>query len=219
MNRIFQKILPHLIVVVAFLGITAIYFYPAFTGHKLKQGDITHFRGMAQEIVEFRNMYGEEPLWTNSMLGGMPAFQISVLYPSEIIGFIDKVITLGLPAPVKYMFLYMLGFYLMLLAFRLRPGLAAVGAVAFAFSSYFIIIIEAGHNSKAHAIGYLAAVLAGIVWTYRGKILLGSAVTAFFVALQVHANHVQITYYFGILVAFYALAKLINAFRQKTVPQ
>src|SRR5690606_17466602 len=83
----------------------------------------------------------------------------------------------------------------------------------------FIIIIEAGHNSKAHAIGYLAPILAGIIWTYRGKFLLGAAVTAFFVALQVHANHVQITYYFGILVAFYALAKLINAFRQKTVPQ
>lgn len=219
MNQIFRKILPHVIVVAAFLSITAIYFYPAFTGHKLKQGDITNFRGMSQEIVEYRRMFGEEPLWTNSMFGGMPAYQISVLYPNDVLGFIDKVITLGLPAPVKYMFLYMLGFYLLLLAFRLRPGLAAVGAVAFSLSTYFIIIIEAGHNSKAHAIGYLAAVLAGIVWTYRGKILLGSAVTALFVALQIHTNHVQITYYFGILVAFYAIAKLIEAVRQKTVPQ
>lgn len=219
MNQIFRKILPHLIVLVAFLGITAIYFYPAFTGYKLKQGDITNYRGMAQEIIEYRRLFDEEPLWTNSMFGGMPAYQISVLYPNDVLGFINSIITFGLPSPVRYMFLYMLGFYLLLLAFRLRPGLAAVGAVAFSLSTYFIIIIEAGHNSKAHAIGYLAAVLAGIVWTYRGKILLGSAVTALFVALQIHTNHVQITYYFGILVAFYAIAKLVEAVRQKTVPQ
>ncbi|NEN22724.1 YfhO family protein [Cryomorpha ignava] len=219
MSQIFRKILPHLIVIAAFVGISAIYFYPAFTGNQLKQGDITHFRGMSQEISEYRRMFGEEPLWTNSMFAGMPAYQISVLYPNDILRFVDQVITLGLPVPVKYLFLYMVGFYLLLLAFRLKPGLAAVGALAFAFSSYFIIIIEAGHNSKAHAIGYLAPVLAGIIWTFRGKFLLGAAVTAFFVALQVHANHVQITYYFGILVAFYALARLINAFRQKAVPQ
>lgn len=219
MSQIFRKILPHLIVIAAFVGISAIYFYPAFTGNQLKQGDITNFRGMSQEIVEYRRMFGEEPLWTNSMFAGMPAYQISVLYPNDVLGYLDKVFTLGLPVPANYLFLYMVGFYLLLLAFRLKPGLAAVGALAFAFSSYFIIIIEAGHNSKAHAIGYLAPILAGIIWTYRGKFLLGAAVTAFFVALQVHANHVQITYYFGILVAFYALAKLIDAFRQKAVPQ
>lgn len=219
MSQIFRKILPHLIVIAAFVGISAIYFYPAFTGNELRQGDITNFRGMAQEIIEFRRIYGEEPLWTNSMFAGMPAYQISVIYPNNVLPLIDKVITLGLPRPANYLFLYMVGFYLLLLAFRLRPGIAAVGALAFAFSSYFIIILEAGHNSKAHAIGYLAPVLAGIIWTYRGKLLLGAAVTAFFVALQVHANHVQITYYFGILVAFYALAKLINAVREKTVPQ
>jgi len=184
-----------------------------------RQGDITHFRGMSQEIVEFRRMFDAEPLWTNSMFGGMPAYQISVKYPNDILGFVDDIMTLGLPGPANYLFLYMLGFYLLLLAFRLKPGLAAVGALAFAFSSYFIIIIEAGHNSKAHAIGYLAPVLAGIIWAYRGKFLLGAAVTAFFVALQVHANHVQITYYFGILVAFYAIAKLIQSVRQKAVPQ
>src|SRR5690554_3526806 len=219
MNQIFRKILPHALVIMVFMAMTAIYFYPAFTGYKLKQGDITNFRGMAQEIIEFRKIFDEEPLWTNSMFGGMPAFQISVIYPNDILGFIDKVITLGLPRPANYLFLYMVGFYLLLLAFRLRPGLAAAGALAFAFSSYFIIILEAGHNSKAHAIGYIAAVMAGIVWTYRGKILLGAAVTGLFVALQVHTNHVQITYYFGILVAFYALAKGVEAVRQKTVPQ
>ncbi len=218
MRRIFQKFLPHFIVVTAFVAISAVYFYPAFQGYKLKQGDITHFRGMSQEIVEFRKMFDQEPLWTNSMFGGMPAYQISVLYPNDILGFVDHVITLWLPVPVKYLFLYMLGFYLLLLAFRLRPGLAAVGALAFAFSTYFIIILEAGHNSKAHAIGYLAPILAGLIWTYRGKLLSGASLTALAVALQVHANHVQITYYFGFLVLLYVLARLAAAFRQKTIP-
>lgn len=219
MNQVFRKILPHLIAIAAFVCVTAVYFYPAFSGYKLKQGDITNYRGMSQEIWEFRRMYGEEPLWTNSMFGGMPAYQISVLYPNNIIGFVDGVLTLGLSSPAKYLFLYMAGFYLLMLAFRLRPGLAAVAAVAFAFSSYFIIILEAGHNSKAHAIGYLAPLLAGIVWTYRGKFLLGAALTALFTALQIHANHVQITYYFGILLVFFAIAKLIEAIREKEVPQ
>lgn len=218
MRRIFKKFLPHLIVIAAFVGISAVYFYPAFQGYKLKQGDITHFRGMSQEIVEFRKMFHEEPLWTNSMFGGMPAYQISVLYPNDILGFVDHVITLWLPSPMKYLFLYMLGFYLLLLAFRLRPGLAAVGAVAFAFSTYFIIILQAGHNSKAHAIGYLAPILAGLIWTYRGKLFSGAALTTLAVALEVHANHVQITYYFGFLVLLYVLARLVEAFRQKTIP-
>lgn len=213
-----QKFLPHFIVIAIFFAISAVYFYPAFQGYKLKQADITHFRGMSQEIVEFRKMFQEEPLWTNSMFGGMPAYQISVKYPHDILGFVDRVVTLWLPSPVKYLFLYMLGFYLLLLAFRLRSGLAAVGAVAFAFSTYFIIILEAGHNSKAHAIGYLAPILAGLIWTYRGKLLSGAALTAIAVALEVRANHVQITYYFGFLVLLYVLARLVEAFRQKTIP-
>lgn len=218
MSYSIKKFLPHLIVIAVFFAISAIYFYPSFTGYKLKQGDITHFRGMAKEIIEFRRIFDEEPLWTNSMFGGMPAYQISVVYPNEILGFIDNVITLWLPSPVKYFFLYMLGFYLLLLTFRLRPGLAAVGAVAFALSTYFLIILQAGHNSKAHAIGYLAPILAGLIWTYRGKIAQGAALTALAVALQIHSNHVQITYYFGILVLLYALARFIYAVRQKAIP-
>lgn len=218
MSRIFKQFLPHLIAIAAFLCISAVYFYPVFEGYKLKQGDITHFRGMAQEIIEFRRMYDEEPLWTNSMFGGMPAYQISVLYPNDILGFVDNIVTLWLPKPIKYLFLYMLGFYLLLLAFRLRPGLAAVGAVAFAFSTYFLIIIQAGHNSKAHAIGYMAPILAGIIWTYRGKLLPGAALATLAVALEIHANHVQITYYFGFLVLLYALARLVQAIRLKKIP-
>ena len=218
MQRVFKRILPHLIVISAFIAISAIYFYPALSGYQLKQGDITHFRGMSQEIVEFRRMFDEEPLWTNSMFGGMPAYQISVLYPNDILGVVDKIVTLGMAGPVKYLFLYMVGFYLLLLAFRLRPGLAAVGAVAFAFSTYFIIILQAGHNSKAHAIGYMAPILAGIIWAYRGKIFRGTALAALAVALQVHANHVQITYYFGFLILCVVVAKGVAAVRRDQLP-
>jgi len=218
MKPFLNKIIPHILVVAAFAALSAIYFYPAFNGYQLRQGDITHFKGMSQEIAAFRDMYGEEPLWTNSMFGGMPAYQISVRYPNDVLGFIDDVVTLGLPRPADYLFLYFLGFYLLLAACGARPGLAAIGAVAFGLSSYFLVIIEAGHNSKAHAIGYMAPVLAGFIWAYRGKVLLGTAVTALFVALQIHANHVQITYYFGFLLLAFAIAKLVEAVRNHTLP-
>ncbi|MFN2424621.1 MAG: hypothetical protein ABR572_12690, partial [Cryomorphaceae bacterium] len=213
-----KRYLPHLIAVVSFIAVAMIYFHPAAQGYKLKQGDITNYRGMAQEINEFRRMFDEEPLWTNSMFGGMPAYQISVQYPNNIVKMVDKVFTLGLPRPVNYVFLYMFGFYLLLISLRVRPPLAALGAFAFGFSSYFFIILEAGHNTKAHAIGYMAPVLAGIIWAYRGRILFGGAVAALFLALQIAANHVQITYYFAFLVLFVIIAALYKAFKTNQVP-
>lgn len=218
MKENFKRFIPHLAAIAIFVALSAVYFYPAFSGNKLRQGDITNFKGMAQEIEAFRAMYGEEPLWTNSMFGGMPAYQISVRYPSDIMRAIDRVVMLGLPSPANLFFLYLIGFYLLMIALRLKPGPAAVGAIAFALSTYFLIILEAGHNSKAHAIGYLAPILAGMIWTYRGKLALGTAVTALFVALQINANHVQITYYFGFLVGLFVLAKLIEAIRIQQVP-
>lgn len=214
-----KRFLPHLIAVLSFLAISAIYFYPAFNGYKLNQGDVTNFRGMAQEIIEYRRMYGEDPLWTNSMFGGMPAYQISVQHSNDVIGILDEVITLGLPRPANYLFLYLLGFYILMLSLRVKPATAAIGALAFAFSSYYFIILEAGHNTKAHAIGYMAPILAGIIWAYRGKFLFGGAVAALFVALEVGANHVQITYYLGFLVLFVALVYAIRAVRQQKVKE
>ncbi len=172
---------------------------------------------MAQEIVEYRRMYGEDPLWTNSMFGGMPAYQISVEHSNDIISIIDDVVTLGLPRPANYLFLYLLGFYILMISLRVKPALATVGALAFAFSSYYFIILEAGHNTKAHAIGYMAPVLAGIIWAYRGKFLFGGAVAALFLALEIDANHVQITYYLGFLVLFMILVFAFRAFRQQKI--
>jgi hypothetical protein len=214
-----KRFLPHLIAILAFVAISAIYFYPAFNGYKLNQGDVTNFRGMAQEIIEYREMYGEDPLWTNSMFGGMPAYQISVQHSNDIIDLIDDVMTLGLPRPANYLFLYLFGFYILLISLRVKPVYAGIGAIAFAFGSYYFIILEAGHNTKAHAIGYMAPLLAGIIYSYRGKILFGGALAALFVALEIEANHVQITYYLGFLILFLALAFAVHAFKTQTVSQ
>ncbi|MFN2430067.1 MAG: YfhO family protein, partial [Cryomorphaceae bacterium] len=134
------------------------------------------------------------------------------------IGVIDSVLSLGLPRPVSFVFLYLVGFYILMLSLRIRPLLGAVGSIAFAFSSYYFIIIEAGHNTKAHAIAYMAPLLAGVIWTYRGKFLLGGVVTALFMALQLSANHVQITYYFGFLLIAYGIAKLVDAAKSNALP-
>ncbi len=214
-----RRFLPHFIVVGLFVAISAIYYYPAFQGYSLQQSDVIQFRGMAQEIIEFRRMYGQEPLWTNSMFSGMPATQISVQYPNNIVKMLDGIFTLGLPKPASYLFLGLVGFYILLISFRARPWLAAVGALAFAFSSYYFIILEAGHNTKAHAIVYMAPTLAGIIWAYRGRLLFGGAFAALFLALQISANHVQITYYFGIMVLFVIIAKLVQALREKKLPR
>ena len=218
-HPIVKRFLPHLLALLSFVAISAIYFYPAFNGYQLNQGDVTHFRGMAQEIVEYRAMFGEDPLWTNSMFGGMPAYQISVQHPNHIIAIIDDVVSLGLPRPANYLFLYLVGFYILMIALRLKPSLAAIGAVAFAFGSYYFIILQAGHNTKAHAIGYMAPIIAGVVWAYRGRILFGSAIAALFVALEIEANHVQITYYLGFLVLFMVIVYAVRAFQEQKAKQ
>ncbi len=209
----FKNWLPYLGAIGIFLVITMIYFSPLLEGKRILQSDIINFQGMSKEIVDFRTSTGQEPLWTNSMFGGMPAYQISAVYSSNLIGFLDKIFTLNLPHPANLVFLYFIGFFILLLIMRVDPWLAIVGAIAFAFSSYFFIIIEAGHNSKAHAIGYMAPVIAGIILTLRRKYLWGGILTAIFLSLEVKANHPQITYYLAIIALLLGLFKLIHAIR------
>ena len=214
-NIEFKKLLPYLAAVVIFLVITMVYFSPLLEGKKILQSDIVNFTGMSKEIVDFRAKTGQEPLWTNSMFGGMPAYQISANYTSNLVGYLDKVLTLGLPHPANLVFLYFLGFFILLLVMGVDPWLSIAGAAAFAFSSYFFIIIDAGHNSKAHAIAYMAPVIAGIILTMRRKYLWGGLMTAVFLSLEVKANHPQITYYLAIIVLLLGLFQLIQAIRDK----
>lgn len=211
----FKKILPYLAAILIFVIITMVYFSPLLEGKKMFQSDIVQFKGMSKEIVDFREKTGQEPLWTNSMFGGMPAYQVSAKYTSNLLGYLDKALTLGLPHPANLVFLYFLGFFLLLLVMGVDPWLSIAGAVAFAFSSYFFIILEAGHNSKAHAIAYMAPVIAGILLTMKRKYLWGGLMTAVFLSLEVKANHPQITYYLAMIALLLGLFKLIHAIRFK----
>jgi len=191
----FKTVAPHFIAIVLFLVITLAYFSPLLEGKKLLQGDIVHFQGVSKEITDYRSNTGKEALWTNSMFGGMPAYQISVKYTGNLIAYLDRLFTLGLPLPANYVFLYFLGFYIFLLVMGVNPWLSMAGAIGFGLSSFFLIVIEAGHNSQAHAIGYIALVLSGIFLTFRRKYLLGGILTAVFLSLELYSNHPQITYY------------------------
>lgn len=213
----FKKYLPHLTAVVLFAIITLVQFSPLLSNKVLEQGDIVRYKGMSQEMSDFRNAEHSEALWTNSMFGGMPAYQVSTLHPGNWLGHIDKVFHLYLPHPSGYIFLCFIGFFILLLCLEISPWLAIVGALAYGFSSYFFIIIEAGHNSKANAIGYLAPLLGGIILLMRGKHWLGFAVTTLFMALELNANHVQISYYGFLLFGLVFLSYFIIAFKAKTL--
>jgi len=211
MNKDFlKKAMPYLVAVIVFLAITVVYFSPLLEGKKLNQHDIAMYKGMSKEISDFREATGEEPLWTNSMFGGMPAWQISVHYDGNLMGYVDDIITLWLPYPANYVVLYFLGFFVLMLVLRVNPWVSLAGAVAFALSSYFFIILGAGHTSKAHAIGYMAPVLAGIILAYRGKIWQGGLLFALALALEIKAGHLQITYYLLMIVVVYGIYQLIQ---------
>lgn len=211
----FKKYIPYLVAVLAFVLISIIYFYPVMEGKVLRQSDIEQFKGMSKEITDYNKITGDRTLWTNSMFSGMPAYFISVEYEGNLFKKINKILQLGLPHPAGMVFLYFLGFFILLLVMRVKPYLAMIGAVAFALSSYFFIIIEAGHNSKALAIAYMAPVLAGIILSYRGKYIAGALLTGFFLALELAANHLQITYYLLIMVLVYGIFELVATIRNK----
>lgn len=212
---VLKKAIPHIVAIAVFMALTLAYVSPVLEGKKLFQSDIMKHTGMAKEIRDFREQTGEEPLWTNSMFGGMPAYQISVEFKNNISDVFHKIMTLGLPRPADMVFLYFIGFYILLLIVGINPWLSIVGAIAFAFSSYHFIILEAGHNSKAVAIAYMAPVLAGIIFTLRGKLLAGGLLTAIFLALQINANHFQVTYYLLFIAIAIGIGYLINSIIHK----
>jgi Bacterial membrane protein YfhO len=214
-NITFKKVLPYLAGIVIFILITMFYFSPLMEGKKLFQSDIANFQGASKEIVDYRNQTGEEALWTNSMFGGMPAYQISVKYTGNLLRYFDQLFMLGLPAPANLVFLYFLGFFILLLVMRVDPWLSIAGAISFALSSFFFLIIDAGHNSQAHAIGYVAPTLAAIILVFRKKYLLGGILTAFLLSLELLTNHPQITYYMVLIAVIYGITELIQAIRRK----
>jgi hypothetical protein len=214
----FKKFLPYIAALAVFMVITYIFFSPMLTEDKtIYQGDIMQWEGMAHEVIKHREATGEDPLWTNSMFGGMPAFQISVEYKGNLLQYINKVLSLGFPEYSAFIFLACVSFFALLLALGINPWLAMVGGIAYALSSYNLIIIEAGHNTKMHAIALAPFVYAGAILIWRKKYLLGAAIAAAGFSLLIYANHVQIAFYSFLSLLVFGAAQLVFAVINKEI--
>ncbi|WP_284651204.1 YfhO family protein [Flavobacterium terrisoli] len=216
-----QKFYPHFLAIFGFILISLIYFYPVLQGKKIYQHDIVKYTGMAKEQNDFRAEYDAEPYWTNSAFGGMPTYQSGAKYPHDYIGKLDELLRF-LPRPADYLFLYFLGFYGLLLVLRIDPLKAFFGALAFGLSTYLIVIIGVGHNAKAHAVAYMPLVIAGFILVFRKRYLHGGILTMLAVALEITANHFQMTYYLLLLLivmSFYFLYRLYQEKDLKALPK
>lgn len=209
-----KKILPYGIAILIFLIASLAYFNPVLKGKQIAQSDITQFRGMVKEINDYRAENNKEPYWTSASFSGMPAYQISAYYPNDFVRSIDKALRF-LPRPADYTFIYFLSFFVLMMAMKVEWRLAVFGSLAFGFSTYLIIIFIPGHNAKALAIGYMPLVLAGFIWVYQKRYLLGFIVTAFAMALEIYANHVQMTYYLGFCLLIFGIVHGNEAIKNK----
>ena len=216
MNTSVKALFTHFFTLVFFIIVALAYFYPVLQGKAIYQSDIQQYNGMAREQTAFREATGDEPYWTNSAFGGMPTYQLGANYPHHYVKDLDRIIRF-LPRPADYLFLYFIGFYILLCCLKVDYRLAVLGALAFGFSTYFIIILGVGHNAKAHALGYLPLLLAGILLVFRKNYLWGFLLTSLAMALEVAANHYQMTYYFMLLVLVLGLVFLIDAIRNKSL--
>ncbi|MBF1076215.1 MAG: hypothetical protein HXL29_05215, partial [Prevotellaceae bacterium] len=218
MKQFLRRSWPDLVVVLCFLLVSFAYFAtPISEGLVLGGHDTVAGMGQGQEQTAYHEATGERSRWTNSIFSGMPTYQISPTYGStKVMGVVETVVRLCTSGPLGFLFLYLFGFYLLMRALRFKPLLSAFGATAWAFSSYFLIIIAAGHLWKVNTLGFIPPTIAGLVLAYRGKYLWGATVTALFAALQIAANHLQMTYYFLFVMLFVAVAYGIEALRTKT---
>lgn len=196
----FKPYFTHIIAFLGFVFISLLYFYPVLQGKEIFQADIVQYIGMARETIEHRETYQEESYWNNSAFGGMPTYQLGAKYPHNYIKQVDSILRF-LPRPADYLFLYFIGFYMLLCSLRVKPLQSFIGALFFGFSTYLIIIIGAGHNAKAHAIAYMPVLVAGILWVFQQRYWLGGIVAFLGAALQIQANHFQMTYYLLFLIA------------------
>lgn len=198
-----------------FALITLVYFNPILDGKRIKQHDVEMYKGMSKEIVDYREANGNQTLWTNSMFGGMPTWNISVINKSNLLGRLNLVLNCGFPNPIGAVFISMLGFFILLLILDCSVWISFIGGLAYGFTSYLFIIIGAGHNSKAMAMAYMAPAIAGILLTYKGKYLWGSLLTTITLSLEVIVNHLQITYYLMIIVVCLVLGMFIKCLKEK----
>lgn len=212
-----RSLTPNLVALLLFIFIAFAYFLPVIEGKELVAHDTDSWRSMAQETIEYNKSHDDVTLWTNSMFGGMPNYQISMVQPNNVLQYVEKVI-MSFPRPVSNVFLYLICFYILLLSFGLKPWQAIAGAIGFTFASYNFIVIAAGHNSKAITIAYVAPLIGAVFLAFREKRFLGAVLTAFFLSLAIRANHIQILYYTLIILFFFAIVEFIFSIREKKFP-
>lgn len=210
----FKKIYPHLLVVLGFIIVALLYFSPVLSNKVIYQSDIVQYTGMAKEQIDFRAQTGDEPYWTNSAFGGMPTYQLGAKYPHNYVKALDSAIRF-LPRPADYLFVYFIGFYILLASLGMKPLRSFIGALAFGFSTYLIIILGVGHNAKAHAIAYMPMVLAGVLLVFRKHYIKGGLLTLFAAALEINANHFQMTYYLLLLLIIVGVYYMIIYIKEK----
>ena len=219
LQTMLRRAVPHLLICAGFVLAIAVYFNPlVFKGYNLRQGDTGQWAGAAEEVIKHRNQFHEEPLWSNGMFSGMPAYVISVVYPGEAVSYVENALQLGLPYPASILLVSLFCYYILMLALGQKPPAAALGALAFTFFTFSFVSIEAGHNSKVRAMAMAPLVLAGIVYMYRDRRWLGFALTALGMALHIHAGHYQVTYYLAIFCIFIGVGMFIEAVRNKALP-
>ena len=209
-----KEYLTHLVCIVVLILISVTYFYPVLSNKSIQQSDISQFSGMSKQIVDHRENFNEEPYWLDNAFLGMPSYQVSAKYPFDLLYYIDQTIRF-LPRPADYLFLYLLSFYFLIISLNINYRYALFGAIAFGFSTYLIIILGVGHNTKALALGYLPFIIAGFLMVLRGKYLNGFLISSLFLGLQVHANHYQMTYYTLIMLLVLVLVHYYDFLRLK----
>ncbi|GLB53613.1 membrane protein [Neptunitalea chrysea] len=217
MNLNYKLLGIHIAVVVLFAIISVLYFKPVLQGEVIYQSDIVQYNGMAKERNDLKEETGHESYWTNSAFGGMPTYQLGANYSNNYIKSLDKVLRF-LPRPADYVFLYLVSFYILMLVLKVDYRIAFLGAIAFGFSTYFIIILGVGHNAKAHAIAYFPLVVAGILLVFRKKYLWGTILSAVALSLEICANHPQMTYYLLLLILILGVIYLVDAIKKKEIP-
>ena len=218
MNYNLKKNYPHLVAVLFFLVISITYLSPVLNNLSLKQDDIDNHIGVSKEIRDHREEYNEEPLWTNSMFGGMPATQVSVRHDANLLSYAKKIMSLGLPHPISVLFLYLLGFYILCICLSIKPWLSIVGSLMFGLSSFFFISLSVGHNSKIMAMAFMPMIVGAFIYSYRQKAIVGAILMALFLGLEFKSNHLQITYYTIMILVPLGFSELIRFYYAKRMP-
>ncbi|GDX48519.1 hypothetical protein LBMAG25_13370 [Bacteroidota bacterium] len=212
----FKSLLPYLIAVGVFFIVTLIFFKPMIIDNKImNQSDIVHYKGISKETQDYRAKYGKEPLWTNSLFSGMPAFQVSTLYNGNLTHYVHSILQLGLPHPSGLLFLAFISCFILFIVLGINPILSITGALAFGLCSYNLVILEAGHNTKMAAMAYMPMVTAGLILLFNKKYLWGFILFSLSLALEIKANHLQITYYLAICLFIYGLVEAIQTIRNR----